>query len=146
MTDEEKIYIAYGETMHTFQLLELQFESVLVFLKLEQYENADSLWLDLSKWRRGPLRRMIDLAELPDVMTDLAVKLTYERNHFAHRFLREVVWEVQGDSELLGQALERLAKAKNLAETLMKILSAYTADMTEGYDWHEIQAKMNRGG
>lgn len=58
MTDEKKIYIAYGETMHTFQLLELQFQQVLVFLNIEQYDNPDELWADMEKWKKRTAQKV----------------------------------------------------------------------------------------
>lgn len=78
-------------------------------------------------------------------MKDLAVRLVCERNELAHEFLRETMLKICVHPEMVQPALDRLDKINRLAKNLMAILSGYTADMTEGYDWHAIQVRMNRG-
>lgn len=146
MTDEEKIYIAYGETMHTLQLLELQFESLVVFVKIPEFDDADSFFEKLRKWQAGTLKNLIRLAKLPGGLDDLAVEIADARNRLAHEFLRDTVPRVQNDPRLLGSTVADLNQLKMQAERMMQVLMVYTKKQTEGYNWQEIQLKMNRGG
>jgi hypothetical protein len=79
---------AYGEVMLRFQLLEMNYWSILAARKPPGM-SLDQYIAKLTEWDRQTGERLIKVLGLPDDLRDEAMTAVNTRNLLAHRFLRE---------------------------------------------------------